>query len=230
MNTTIRQETKSSARSKGMSKGDQSRMHILRCSLEIFSKHGYEGASTRTIASAAGVNLGAIQYHFNGKEGLYQAAAEYVAERIAKEIAGGMEQANALLADPDTPREDLMDAYLELLSMFCARIVGRQESSIIARFIFREQMEASEAFETLYTVAMSKIIDVTTRLMSRLRGEEEVSEDCRVRALAILGQVIIFETSRAMVLRNMKWKTVGQQQLAQIQSVIRDHATQLVET
>ncbi len=38
---------------------------------ELFAKQGFDGVSTRMIAEKAGVNLGAIHYHFGSKENLY---------------------------------------------------------------------------------------------------------------------------------------------------------------
>lgn len=52
------------------------RDRILRGALEVFAERGYDGARTRDIAAAAGVNLGLLQYHFGGKEKLWRAAVD----------------------------------------------------------------------------------------------------------------------------------------------------------
>lgn len=52
------------------------RDRILEAALEIFAAHGFAGASTRRIAECAGVNVGLIQYYFDSKERLWQAAAD----------------------------------------------------------------------------------------------------------------------------------------------------------
>lgn len=49
-------------------KADQTRKKILDVSLELFLKHGYEKATMRTIAKAAGLAPGAAYYHFDTKE------------------------------------------------------------------------------------------------------------------------------------------------------------------
>lgn len=211
-----------------LSKGDQSRLKILKFSLGVFGRFGYEGASTRALADAAGVNLGAIQYHFGGKEGLYLAAAEYVADSIAADIAASLRLAEEAL-NAEAGEEELFGHLAGILERFTARIVAQDDSRLFARFIFREQMDATAAFDTLYDRAMSKLIDTVTRLVARLRGEPVRSSEIKVRALALLGQVIIFETSRAMVKRQMGWKRIRKSELATIQRVIRDHARLLVE-
>ena len=42
---------------------------------ELFPTHGYEGTSIRALTGLAGVNLGAVTYHFGSKEALYEAVA-----------------------------------------------------------------------------------------------------------------------------------------------------------
>ncbi len=46
---------------------------LLEAALDIFGRDGYEAATTRAIAKKAGVNIAAIPYYYNGKEGLYRA-------------------------------------------------------------------------------------------------------------------------------------------------------------
>lgn len=53
---------------------------ILDVAERLFSEHGFEGTSVRDIIKEAGVNLGAINYHFGTKERL---AVEVYARRLA---------------------------------------------------------------------------------------------------------------------------------------------------
>jgi AcrR family transcriptional regulator len=46
--------------------------------LDVFASHGFEGATTREIASRAGVALAALPYHFTTKEALWKAAADRI--------------------------------------------------------------------------------------------------------------------------------------------------------
>lgn len=49
---------------------------IITAAIQAFSTDGYEGASTRQIASLAGENQGLITYHFGTKESLWRAAVD----------------------------------------------------------------------------------------------------------------------------------------------------------
>ena len=47
---------------------------ILDTAESLFMEHGFEATSLRSLTTAAGVNLAAVNYHFGGKEELFQAA------------------------------------------------------------------------------------------------------------------------------------------------------------
>jgi AcrR family transcriptional regulator len=49
------------------------RERLLAAAEGLFLAHGYDGTSARMITAAARANLAAINYHFGGKEGLFQA-------------------------------------------------------------------------------------------------------------------------------------------------------------
>ena len=46
---------------------------ILDAAETLFTEHGFEATSLRSLTSAAGVNLAAVNYHFGSKEELFQA-------------------------------------------------------------------------------------------------------------------------------------------------------------
>lgn len=60
---------------------------ILEVATELFARHGFEGASVRDIAKAAGVNLAAINYHFQNKQNLYFSVMDANCLRMEKDIA-----------------------------------------------------------------------------------------------------------------------------------------------
>ena len=52
------------------------RERILRSAVKAFSAKGFEAASTREIARAAGIPQGQLTYHFPNKDALWRAAAD----------------------------------------------------------------------------------------------------------------------------------------------------------
>src|ERR1700760_4279929 len=48
------------------------RERILKAAERLFAERGYDGTSIRAIVAKARVNQAAINYHFDGKDGLYR--------------------------------------------------------------------------------------------------------------------------------------------------------------
>lgn len=61
------------------------RERTLRASEALFLEHGYDGTSLRMITAKARVNLAAVNYHFGGKEGLFQAMLARRLDRMNEE-------------------------------------------------------------------------------------------------------------------------------------------------
>ena len=64
------------------------RRRILHGALEVFADRGFDGARTREIADAAGVNLGLLQYYFGGKEKLWRAAIDHAFGELWDTLGG----------------------------------------------------------------------------------------------------------------------------------------------
>lgn len=62
------------------------RHRLLEAALLTFSEKGFDGAGIREIAQRAQANSALVQYHFGGKEGLYQETLRFVFERGACKI------------------------------------------------------------------------------------------------------------------------------------------------
>lgn len=58
---------------KTASGADQTRERIVRAAERLFLEHGFDGTSLRLVTAAAQVNLGAVNYHFGGKDALFEA-------------------------------------------------------------------------------------------------------------------------------------------------------------
>jgi len=77
---------------------------LLEAARTQFGEHGYTGASVRDITRSAGVNLGAVTYHFGSKRKLYEAV-------LAGAVAPLRERVGAAAAT-EGPPEDRLDATL----------------------------------------------------------------------------------------------------------------------
>lgn len=209
-------------------RGDVTREKLLTSSIDVFGRYGFDGATTRMLAETAGVNLQAIPYYFGGKEGLHIAAAEHLASIIIDHVADLRNAVLARLAHLDSqdqplePRE-ARDMLTQLAQHMVALFVSRQSESW-ARFIIREQMEPTEAFERVYSNVMGPMIGMAGRLVATILGEPPQSEQVRLKTLSFVGSILVFRMAHAAVLRQMKWQAVGPDEL----DLLRRHAAELV--
>lgn len=67
--------------------GAEQRRRLLEAALEVFALVGYEGASTRAIAAAAGIEQGHLAYYFPNKMALWQRVIETFAQEGERRLA-----------------------------------------------------------------------------------------------------------------------------------------------
>ncbi len=100
-------------------RGERTRNSLLDAAERVFSANGYQAASIRDIAAAAGINLGAVHHHFKRKEELFHAAVWRKEPRVRALIEQSLAQAEAA-ARPGSPSlETLIAAYLRPLLTVC---------------------------------------------------------------------------------------------------------------
>jgi AcrR family transcriptional regulator len=71
-----------SALQKAREAPSSTKARILATAEEVFAAKGFAGASTREIASKAGVNISSLHYHWESKETLYFAVFQNIYDRI----------------------------------------------------------------------------------------------------------------------------------------------------
>jgi AcrR family transcriptional regulator len=78
--------------------GSERRRRILEAAIEAFAARGYEGASMREIATAAGVTKPVLYDHFASKERLFVEAMESIRDELTRRGAEAMGRRGALEA------------------------------------------------------------------------------------------------------------------------------------
>lgn len=171
---------------------------LLDTAVDHFGRFGFEGAATRAIAKASSTAMSSITYHFGGKQGLYVAAAEHIAEQIRELHGPALEAARAAQAET---REQATDTMLALLDAMAAMMLG-ERSAKWARFIIREQQEPTEAFDRIYQLAMRPFVETFVHLIAIARpdlGERER----RASGFLLFGQALAMRAGRASLCRLM---------------------------
>lgn len=194
---------------------DATRDALVRTGLDLFGRNGFDATSTREIAQVAGVNSAGIAYHFGGKDGLRQACAAVVVARMRQVLEQGG-------AGPDPQSAPAaLDALLALIDRAVAFMARNPESEVVARFVLREMLAPTPAFELLYSGLFEPAHRRICGIWAVATGRPADDEATRLAVFATLGQVIYFRIGRPVVLRRMAWPDVGEAEAAAIAAAIK---------
>jgi TetR/AcrR family transcriptional regulator, regulator of cefoperazone and chloramphenicol sensitivity len=198
---------------------EQTRQALIRAALKMFGSQGFDGTSTREIASAANANIGSIAYHFGGKEGLRIACANFIVEAIQsvaaqalKGDAGGPQGAAAAAARLNTAIERMVGF-----------VVAAPEAGEIVQFVLRELAHPTAALDVIYNGVFEPTHKRLCEIWAEATGEDADSDRTKITVFTMIGQVIYFRIGRVAVLRRMGWSDIGPKQAAAIVAVARDN-------
>ena len=183
---------------------DPVRQRILDAAVNQFSECGFEGASTRAIASAANTAMSSITYQFGGKHGLYIAAADHIGNQIAEFIQPRLSAARSAVEDGVLPPAEAV--FMILGGM--AEMMLDDRSQNWAGFIVREQQLPGEAFERLYERFMRPVGEIIIELVGKARPDLG-GQLLRATAVSLVGQVIALRAARAAMMRFLDIETLG---------------------
>lgn len=88
----------------------QARERLLQAAEQLFARHGYAGTSLRAVMALAGVDTGAIHYHFRNKLGLLKALFEQRVTPVNGQRHALLEALERL--PQPAPVEDILRAFI----------------------------------------------------------------------------------------------------------------------
>jgi len=192
------------------------RTRLLEAGLDHFGRVGFEGANIRAIAAAAGANIAAINYHFGGKRGLYLAVANHIVEGISGAIGPIAAEIIAIAAKPRLAPAEARAALEQFVRTAGRLLATSPRAERWARFILREQLDPTDAFDIIYNSIMGRMHRTLTALVAAVLELDPESEQARLEAFSLLGQALIFRFARAAVLRRMGWEAIGEEEADRI--------------
>lgn len=196
------------------------RAKLVQAATRVFARNGFAAASTRMIAAESGVNLQAITYHFGGKAELYCGVVQHIADTMSAVVGPAAAAIETRLNAGAVPPEDARQmVHLALANI--ARALLIEASDDWARIILREQMQPGPEFDILFSSGMGHMLAMLVRLTAIALDRDPADDETRARALAILGQVLVFRMARAAALRTLGWDKIGPDEFAVLERAIR---------
>jgi AcrR family transcriptional regulator len=116
--------------------GPSSRERILKEAERVFGALGFDGASMRQVAEAAGVPPALVSYHFGSKEGLYRAVFDRRVPTVVEQRLAGLAIA---MSEPDLDRR--LELVVKALVFPMLRLRAHDRDPSFGRLLAHETMD-----------------------------------------------------------------------------------------
>src|SRR5208283_4814573 len=161
------------------------RNRVLEVASEMFAEAGFHGTHFREISKRAGTNVAGICYHFQSKEGLYQAVMMEAGRQLSDLDA-------AFVTSAHLPPEKRLVALTESLLQ---RLGSKR--AWIAKLLARELVDCAGKD---YNYAASRLEQDSILLqaaMKNLLGAVDSSEAIRVHAITLIAECVFYSLTGA---------------------------------
>ncbi len=159
----------------------RTREALLRAGAALFSRNGYDGTSTGAIAARARVNKALINYHFGGKQGLWDA----ILASLFEPAAGRLESL------PDLPPDV---AISTLIATIAGTLEARPE---VAVMLLREVLSGGRHLDRTVDSYLVRVFGAVRRILER--GIETGTfrrTDPLLVHLSLIGSLIFYFATR----------------------------------
>ncbi|HEX4408593.1 MAG TPA: CerR family C-terminal domain-containing protein [Xanthobacteraceae bacterium] len=162
------------------------RERIMKAAERLFAERGYDGTSVRAIVAKARVNQAAINYHFEGKDGLYR--------EVLRAAFRAMTENQMVHA-----REIGTMSREEALSAFIRRqlhpLTSRDETSRHMRIFNWETVRPTPVFRSLISEESAPFMGLAADLVRRFLPDAD-QRTLTVASIWLLGQCSVFLRNR----------------------------------
>jgi AcrR family transcriptional regulator len=165
---------------------DITRERILKAAERLFADRGYDGTSIRAIVSKARVNQAAINYHFEGKDGLYREVLRAAFRAMTEDQVTHGDEMKAM------SRENALAAFVRRQ---LRPLTARDELSRHLRIFNWETVRPTPVFRKLMSEEASPFMGLAVDLIRRFLPEAD-QRTLMVAAVWLLGQCSVFVRNR----------------------------------
>jgi AcrR family transcriptional regulator len=156
------------------------RDRVLEAACELFAEAGFHGTHLREICKRAGTNVAGICYHFQGKEGLYQAVMMEAGRQLS-DVDGNFAASTQL-----PPEQRLLALTGSLLQRLGAK------RAWIAKLLTRELVDHADTAHSHAASRLERDFVLFQAVMSELLGPDTPSDAVRLHALTLIGECIFY--------------------------------------
>lgn len=181
MNTTYRQSREANTPNIAARCDLPPRDRVLEVACEMFAEAGFHGTHFREICKRAGTNVAGICYHFQSKEGLYQAVLMEAGRRLSD---GDKDLTACCTHLPSDQR------LLNLTEWLLQRLSERR--AWIGKLLARELLEPACGAHTYVASGLERVCALLQYVMKDLLRASPSPEAVRLHALHLIGECVFY--------------------------------------
>ena len=175
------------------------REKILMIALDMFGEYGFNGVSTRDISKKADVNISAINYYFNSKEGLYLEVIKYIADLIKVKFQRCVDIISSCKDKPID--EKLAISIFSSLLDNISDTVLKNDMPSVSMILIREIMKPNIGTEIIYNDLVLPFHNTLLKVIKVIIGNDFSEKEITIIIHTILGQIMGFSANKAMITR-----------------------------
>lgn len=204
------------------------REKILMIALDMFGEYGFNGVSTRDLSKMADVNISAINYYFNSKEGLYQEVIKYVANFIKDEFQNCIEIIESCKSKV-IDEKLAMDIFSSLLDSISDNIL-KNNSPSISMILIREIMKPNIGTDIVYDELVLPFHKTLLKVIKVIIGDNFSDKEITIIMYTILGQIMGFSANKAMIMRVLNTERIDDKTLFLIKQTIKKQSINILNS
>jgi AcrR family transcriptional regulator len=162
------------------------RERIMKAAERLFAERGYDSTSIRAIVAKARVNQAAINYHFDGKDGLYREVLRVAFRAMTEHQLAHAEEAKGMSRE---------DALREFIRRQLRPLMGRDEYSRHLRLFNWETVRPTAVFRSLVSEEAAPFMGLAADLVRRFLPEAD-RRTLMVASIWLIGQCGVFLRNR----------------------------------
>jgi AcrR family transcriptional regulator len=165
---------------------DITRERIMKAAERLFAERGYDATSIRAIVAKARVNQAAINYHFDGKDGLYREVLRAAFVALTEQQLDHADEMKAMSREA---------ALAEFIRRQLRPLLGRDEYSRHMRILNWETVRPTAVFRKLLSEEAAPFMGLAVELVRRFQPEAD-QRTLVAAAVWLLGQCSVFLRNR----------------------------------
>ena len=158
----------------------------MKAAERLFAERGYDATSIRAIVAKARVNQAAINYHFDGKDGLYREVLRTAFRALTEQQLEHADEMKAMSREA---------ALAEFIRRQLRPLLGRDEYSRHMRLLNWETVRPTAVFRKLLSEEAAPFMGMAVELVRRFQPEAD-QRTLVAAAVWLLGQCSVFLRNR----------------------------------